>query len=305
MNRISFLLGALLAVWLPPAALAGSRSSAAYTVPADTADGGGRRVTSAAYTLDGSVGGIGGIGTAAAPVTTAKHSYIGQLYEVTNVALAATPASVNEGATSQLSATALLDDGTGLSPAPMSVAWGVVNGPISSITAAGVATAAPVYENTAATSSGRFLGLSNTVALTVVNVDPDNFGSYAGDGLDDAWQVAYFGLNNPAAGPGQDPDGDGQTNRYEYIVGTVPTDFNSRFRLRIERVPGQPEQKNLIFSPRYPSRTYIPEYRTNVASGAFAVLPFTATADLGVERTVTDLRATNAHRFYRIWITYP
>jgi len=34
-------------------------------------------------------------------------------------------------------------------------------------------------------------------------------------------------------------------------------------------------------------------------------VPVTATSDAGVERTITDLRATNAARFYRIGITYP
>jgi hypothetical protein len=284
---------------------AGSRSSAAYNVPADTIDAGGRRATSANYTIDGSVGSIGGIGTAVAPATTAKHSYIGQLYDVTNIVVAANPANVNEGATTQLSAAAALDDGTGLAPPASSVQWYVVNGPINSINAAGLATAGVVYQNTPATAGGRFLGRSNTVAIQVLDINPDNFGLYAGDGIDDAWQVQYFGVGNPQALPGGDPDGDGQTNRYEYIVGTIPTDPASLFRLRIEKVGGFPLRKNLIFSPRFPSRTYTPEYRVNVDSGVFAPVPLISTSDVGVERTVTDLQATNDHRFYRIRVTFP
>ena len=124
-------------------AQASSRSSAAYSIPADTIEAGGRRVTSAAYTIDGSLGGIGGIGTAAAPATTAKHSYIGQLYDLTNVIITASPATVNEGATRQLAATATLDDGTALTPALTDVTWSVVNGPITSVNASGLATAGP------------------------------------------------------------------------------------------------------------------------------------------------------------------
>lgn len=284
-------------------AQASSRSSAAYTVPADTIEAGGRRVTSAAYTIDGSVGGIGGIGTVA--TTTAKHSYIGQLYDITNVIVTASPATVNEGATRQLAATATLDDGTALAPAPTAVTWSVVNGPITSVNASGVATAGLVYENTPATVRGSYFARSGTLGLTVLNVNIDNFGLYAGDQVDDAWQVQYFGLNNPSAAPGSDPDSDGQTNRYEYIVGTIPTDPNSRFRLRIEDVSGQPIRKNLIFSPRFSSRTYTPEFRTNVAAGVFATVPVTSTSDIGTERIVTDLQATNAHRVYRIGVTFP
>lgn len=286
-------------------AQASSRSSASYSVPADTIEAGGRRVTSAAYTMDGSVGGIGGTGTAAGPATIAKHSYIGQLYDTTNVILSANPATVNEGTTRQLAATAILDDGTSLTPAPTAVAWSVVNGPITSINSSGLATAGVVYENTPATVGGAYFGRSGTLALTVLNVSLDNFGLYAGDGLDDAWQVQYFGVNNPLALAGQDPDGDGQTNRYEYIVGTIPTDPNSLFRLRIETVPGQPTRKNLIFSPRFPSRTYTPEFRLNVEAGPFALIPMTSTADAGIERTVTDLQAIDPRRTYRIRVTFP
>ena len=284
-------------------AQASSRSSAAYTIPADTIEAGGRRVTSAAYTIDGSVGGIGGIGTVA--TTTAKHSYIGQLYDITNVIITASPATVNEGATRQLAATATLDDGTALTPAPTAVTWSVVNGPVTSVNASGVATAGLVYENTPATVQGSYFARSGTLGLTVLNVNLDNFGLYAGDTVDDAWQVQYFGLNNPLALSGQDPDGDGQINGYEYIVGTVPTDPNSLFRLRIEAVPGQPARKNLIFSPRFPSRTYTPEFRLNVEAGPFALIPVSSTADAGIERTVTDLQAIDPRRTYRIRITFP
>jgi len=44
-----------------------------------------------------------------------------------------------------------------------------------------------------------------------------------GDGLPDAWERQYFGsLNAPEGGPEQDPDGDGLTNRQEFLAGTDP-----------------------------------------------------------------------------------
>ena len=101
---------ALFLALLAGAAHAGPRTSASYTIATDTADAGGRRATSASYTNDGSAGGVVGISTVAAPAETARHGYIGQLYEVTGLVLSATPTTVNEGSTLPLSAAQLLDD---------------------------------------------------------------------------------------------------------------------------------------------------------------------------------------------------
>lgn len=290
---------------LPFVSGAGTRSSANYSVPADTTDAGGSRTTSAAYTIDGSIGGIGGVGTVGAPATTAKHSYIGQLYEVTGLALTASPTNVNEGATRQLAAQAVLDDATALTITPASVGWSVLNGPVSSITPAGLATAANVYQDTVATVQGSYLTRVATLGLLVLNVGNDDFGSYAGDGLDDAWQVQYFGLNNPLAGPGQDPDADGQNNGYEHIVGSIPIDGTSYFRLRIERVSGQPTHRDLIFSPRVAGRTYTPQYKLGLDAPQFLDLGGTSTTDIGPTRTVTDLNAVESNKVYRVRISLP
>src|SRR5689334_8652834 len=86
-----------------------SRSSANYGVPADSADSGGRRTSSAAYSHDGCLGGIGGIGSVALPVETAKHGYVGQLYDARALVLSASPTNVDEGLARQLTARAELD----------------------------------------------------------------------------------------------------------------------------------------------------------------------------------------------------
>ena len=77
-------------------ARAASRSSANYSVPADTQDAGGRRATSASYSNSGCVGGVAGLGAVAAPAETAKHGYLGQLYDVKSLQLSANPTNVNE-----------------------------------------------------------------------------------------------------------------------------------------------------------------------------------------------------------------
>ena len=46
-----------------------------------------------------------------------------------------------------------------------------------------------------------------------------------GDGLPDDWEMQYFG--NLLAGPGDDPDGDGQDNFTEFAFGTDPRDPKS------------------------------------------------------------------------------
>ena len=293
------------AVCLTSNAFAASRSSASYSVPADTADAGGRRATSAAYTHDGSIGGIAGVGTVAAPVEVAKHGYLGQIYNASSLALSANPTNVNEGATRQLAARALLDDGTTLNLAPAAVAWSPASGPILSISAGGLLTAANVYEDTSATAQGTWRGLSATLGLRVINSENDNFGTYASDGIDDAWQVQYFGVGNPNAGPGGDPDGDEQSTGYEYYAGSNPTDGSSFFRFRIEQIPGQPTRKNLVFSPRVPDRIYAIHYKLDFNSSDWEKLDGFSVSDAGPQRTVTDMHATETNKFYRVEISMP
>lgn len=296
---------ALAACLLPVAASAASRSSASYTVPADTIDAGGRRIASAAYTIDASIGGIGGIGTAPAPAEIVKHSYIGQLFDVRGLAITASPTTVNENATRQLSAAIANDDATTVPLTPAQVAWSVLGGPITSINAAGLATAGVVYEDEPATVRGTFNGRIGNLVLTVLNNNIDNYGSYAGDGIDDAWQVKYFGIGNADACASCDPDLDLQNNRFEYIASTDPTDVLSKFYLSIASVLGQPTRKDVIFSPRYNSRTYTVQYAINPGNGSFANLTGATTSDAADVRTVRDNNATNAFRFYRVFITFP
>lgn len=293
------------AVCLTSSAFAASRSSTSYSVPADSSDAGGRRTTSAAYTHDGSIGGIAGVGNVAAPVEMARHGYLGQIYNAASLALSANPTNVNEGASRQLDARALLDDGTTLNLAPATVAWSPASGPILSISAGGLLTAANVYENTLATAQGTWRGLSATLGLRVLNVGNDDFGTYAGDGISDAWQVQYFGVGNPNAGPGGDPDGDQQTTGYEYFAGSNPTDGSSFFRFRIDRVPGQPTRKNLIFSPRVAGRTYAVHYKLDFNASEWEKLDGFSVSDAGPQRTVTDMNATETNKFYRVEISMP
>jgi hypothetical protein len=244
------------------------------------------------------VGDVVGISTIAS--TTAKQGYLGQLSEVTALQLAAGAASLNELATLQLSATLLLDDLTTFTLTAPEVGWSVQSGALASVNANGLATAAAVYQNSAAVAAGSYTGITGTLNLTVLDSIADNFGSYSTDGLDDDWQALYFGLDNPLAAPMQDPDSDGQTNRFEFTAGIIPTDPASRFHLTLAPVPGQSTQKRAIFSPLVAGRSYTVEYSDSLSSGSWQVLTGTTFTDSGNERTVTDLNASGLNKFYRV-----
>jgi hypothetical protein len=281
------------------------RTSANYSLATESTDSGGQRAVSASYTHDGSAGLIAGLATVASPAETAKAGYIGQLYEITSLAVNASPASVDETATRQLAAWQVLDDASYLAVSATSVGWSVVTGPLTGISAAGLATAGTVYQDSPATVRGSLGTLTGLFDLTVLNVLPDNFGSYAGDGIDDSWQNQYFGLNNPNAGPLMDPDGDGQNNQFEFAAGLIPTDAMSRFLLRVEPVAGQPGQQRLVFSPRFDGRTYNILTSTTLATDSWSALTGGIVSDNDNERSVTDPYANESRKFYRVEIHKP
>lgn len=293
----------ILTVLSPALLIAGPRSSSQYAIPAEANDAGGGVSSSAAYLNHGNIGGFGGISMVAEQV--AKHGYVGQLYEVAALTLAANPPSVNEGDAAQLSASATLDDGTYVLPVHPDLRWSVAGGPVTAISPAGVASTMAVYQNETATIEGRFGGRISLLDIAVVNSDPDNFGSYASDSIDDGWQVQHFGLDNPQAGPTNDPDADAQNNLFEYYATTNPMDAASLFQLWISRVEGRPTSKNITFHPRSPTRNYAVEYKLDLTGGSFAPLSSSAITDNGLERTVTDENATDPFRFYRVQISIP
>ena len=283
---------------------AAPRTSANSTITAETADAGGRRATSANYTHDGSAARIAGISAVAAPVQSAKHGYLGQLFEIAGLVVNSAALTVNEAATLQLAAWQLLDDATFLATDANTVTWSTVSGPITGISASGLASAGLVFQNTSATVQGLLGGFTGSLNFTVLDSIPDNFGAYAGDGIGDDWQVQFFGQNNPLAAPGFDPDGDGQTNQFEFTAGLIPNDPASFFRLRLEAVPAQPARKKVIFSPRLDGRTYVVKSRLT-PSGVWQPLATSTQSDNATERTVTDLDATDSKKFYRVEITQP
>ena len=268
-------------------------------------DAGGQRAISASCTNDGSIGAIGCIATDVSLTQTLMPGYIGQLIEATNLVLTAAPSPVAEETTSQLGGLAWLDDGTMAIIHGSDMAWASPVFPLVSISPAGVALAAAVCADTPASIAGGYLGLQNTAGLLVKDTDPDNYGAYSHDGLPDSWQIQYFGIPpNPNAGPAADPLHTGQNNLFKYYAGLNPTDPASLFKLRIE-MGAQPGQSQLVFSPRWPDRTYTVIWTANLTGGVWALLNASATSDNGVERTVTDPHVSGNVRYYRVQISLP
>ncbi len=293
-----------------PSLHAGPRSSASYSIAAETTDGGGQLAASATYTHEGSAGSVAGVSTAALPFEIAKSGFLGQLFEIAGLVVNASAVAVNEAGALQLGAWQLLDDATYLAVDPDLVSWAVVGGPLMDISAEGLATAGLVFQNTPATVQGTFAGFTGVLDLPVLDSIADNFGSYAGDELHDAWQHQYFGLDNPLAAPAADPDGDGNDNRFEFVAGLIPIDADSRFRLAISAVPGEPHHRAITFSPRFDDRIYVVTFKLDLTAAIWMPLADSISADDGPERTVTDRAATDraatdATRFYHVEITKP
>lgn len=286
---------------LTAAAHAG-RTSADYAITAETLDFGGQRTSSADYTIDGSIGAIVGVSSEETTATLAKHGYIGQLYDVVGYSgLIASNYYPDELGTTQLFMVRNVDDGTTVVAPPVGFTLSVIEGPLAGISGTGLVTTAAVFESSAALV-GATSDLTGTLTLPLFVQDtiPDNFGTYAGDGIGDDWQFEHFGIDNPLAAPTLDPDGDGQTNLFEFTAGLVPTDPASRFTLRLEKVNGQPTQTNAIFSPLVAGRTYSLEYRTSLTADTWQPLIDTVESDAGSERTITDPAAAGPTKFYRV-----
>jgi hypothetical protein len=280
-----------------------SAAFASGVVTTSTIDGGGLRTTSASYTMDGSVGGVGGISTVASPPETAKAGYIGQLTEVVSLTATGTPYSVNEGNTSQLSGTATLDDSSVTALVGSDIAWGFVSYPFQSVSSGGLLTAvANVYASPVGTVNGLYLGATGSASVQVL-------GPYANSGIADSWLIQYFRTPpNPNAAPTADADGTGQNNLFKYVAGLDPTNPASVFVLLVQNVTGQPSQKNLLFNPVAGGRTYTPQFRTDMVSGAWATLTGIGGPTTNVPQaqvTVTDMSATQTQKFYRVNISLP
>src|SRR5713101_9879428 len=84
-------------------------------------------------------------------------------------------------------------------------------------------------------------------------------GNAAGNGMDDDWELAYFGtLARDGKG---DFDGDGQSDLQEFLAGTDPT--NSGSILRVLTLTAFKGNTTLLWSAT-PGRRYQAQFKTNL-----------------------------------------
>lgn len=117
-----------------------------------------------------------------------------------------------------------------------------------------------------------------------------------GDGLEDAWEIRYFGsLARDGSG---DADTDGMTDRAEYGAGTNPTDATDRLELALLRYAGVP---TLGFRGVQTKRYQI-QYADSAGAGPWRTLtevgPLANSGTVTVEDTTAG--AGTATRFYRV-----
>lgn len=194
--------------------------------------------TSDSYRQDTMLGGTPGMGQAPGSQIN-RSGLIAQYYNPATLTLAPSPADVAEGASLQLAATVGLDDDTTLALAPGEVVWQIAGNLPAVISAAGMVTAGYVYMDTVVRVDATYGSLAYPLTINIHNRGDDDFGIYGNDGISDIWQVGYFGVDNPLGRAWADPDGDGQSNAFEFLSGYSPIDGNARLTLRVISWDGQ------------------------------------------------------------------
>jgi len=119
-------------------------------------------------------------------------------------------------------------------------------------------------------------------------------GDSEGDGLDDDWEVAYFGnLSRDGSG---DLDGDGSGDRDEFFASTDPTNEGSVFR--VIKVTSVSSGERKILWPGNPQLTYRVEYKDDLGSAMWHILQGSISWQ-GNTASITDW-GNNPKRFFRI-----
>ena len=114
------------------------------------------------------------------------------------------------------------------------------------------------------------------------------------DGLDDDWEVAYFGnLSRDGSG---DFDGDGANDRAEFLSNTDPTNEGSVFR--VITVTSVTSGEHKILWAGNAQLTYRVEYKDDLSSATWHILESEIVWN-GNAASTTDW-GNNPKRFYRV-----
>jgi hypothetical protein len=264
---------------------------------------GGALVRSADYSVNSVVAPVAA-GTSGNNRIVAKQGFAGQVYDISALKLSAVPPEVNENSTRRVLAAAVLDDETKLVFSGNDCVWNVNGWPLAAVSPDGLVSADSVWRTETGGVSAVCGSCTGVLSLVVYDVDSDNYSSYANDGLNDSWQVSFFGLNNSNAAPEADPDSDGGDNHYEWTVGTIPTDSTSRLLIKVRKIAGTPANADIVIDPAYSNRTYTIQKRAVLCGGNWGNVQSVAKFTNGTEQTIRDLSVTNNPVFYRVQVDF-
>jgi hypothetical protein len=273
-------------------------------------DGGGGCVRAGPMIAETSTGSpiAGGVGDLSNAGVVLKPNLTGQLVDPVELTVSSSPPVVDERSTCQLFAEALMDDGTSWPVPPEMVDWSADTGEFVSIGESGLVTARSVFQYSTCIIQGVHRGASDPdgYQLPIINTGNDDYEEYAGDGLDDDWQEAYFGEPpNPQAMPAVDADGDGRNNLLEFLSGFSPTDPMERFMMTMEAVDRSAGTADLRVNRVIPNRLY------TLKSSPELSAPFTVIGNLPPfavpyeNLLIRDNQATEPRKFYIIEISKP
>lgn len=137
---------------------------------------------------------------------------------------------------------------------------------------------------------GDFNETADVFVLRLGGVDSD------GDGMDDDWEVAYFG-NLTRDGSG-DFDADGSNDRQEHQSGTDPTNAGSVFQvLKLNREGGRGTK--LLWTAT-PGQAYRVEFKDDLASTQWTAVTDLVTAAGSTAVWSEGDGVSEPHRFYRV-----
>lgn len=257
---------------------------------------GGGRVLGVTIVLDGNLDETFS-GSAATGDLTIQSGNAGKLYDAVLLQVTADSTNVPENGSAALHAVDINDDGT---RNERTAGWGVLYGPLSLVDSNGMAFGATVYQDELAQVQAVGGGLTGVVSLTVLDILKDNAGLYGSDGIADAWQVQYFGVNNTNAAAAVDDDRDGQSNFNEFMAGTSPVDETDFFGIR-RMSRGAGGVMEFVMAPMFSNRTYTIEATTNLVTPRWVAIDSITT---GVASVMAMTGETNRVMYYRAGVYY-
>lgn len=164
------ILAALVSIGMPGESRADAKATGgAITLLHDEPGHAGGQVSGGLVTAETSTGGViaGGVAESAPGEIMEKGGYTGQLYDVRDLTLSASPGTtVNEGDAVRLAANLALDDGSTLTATGLS--WNVVSGPVS-LSDGGLAIAGAVTSNQSAFIAADFAGETSSLRLDIID----------------------------------------------------------------------------------------------------------------------------------------